>query len=182
MTATSPVAETTFRAALRHYAEGVAVLTATGPGGPLGLTVTSLTPASLDPPLLSFYVDRASRTLPVLRDAERFAVHLLAADSCELAARFARRGADRFGPSTRWRAGPGDLPLLEDATVRLICDRRSVLPVGDHFLIVGEVTDAVIRDGGDPLLYAHGQFGRWVPLGPGEAGAPEELDGSDIDL
>src|SRR3982750_634913 len=56
-----------FRSALRHLAGGVTVVTAAGPDGPVGLTVTSLTAASLVPPLVSFYVDRDSGSLPAPR-------------------------------------------------------------------------------------------------------------------
>src|SRR3954452_6407172 len=110
-----------FRSALRHLAGGVTVVTAAGADeAPVGLPVTSLTAASLDPPLLSFYVNHESRSLPGIRAADHFAVHLLAADQHELAARFARRGADRFAAPTRWQSGRGGVPLLVDAPVQLI--------------------------------------------------------------
>jgi flavin reductase (DIM6/NTAB) family NADH-FMN oxidoreductase RutF len=175
-TGRAPVDAGTFRAALRHLAGGVAIVTARGPDGPAGLTVTSLTAASLAPPLLSFYVNHDSRSLYGLRAADRFAAHLLAAGQHELAALFARRDADRFAPPTRWRPGPDGVPLLADAPVRLVCARRDVIPVGDHFLLVGEVLDAEVRAGGEPLLYAHGQFGRSVPLPPVPGEHPEDLD------
>src|SRR3954470_368904 len=109
-----------FRSALRHLAGGVTVVSAAGADeAPVGLTVTSLTAASLDPPLLSFYVDRESRSLPGLRAADHFAVHLLSARQHELAALFARPGADRFAAPTRWRRGPAGVPLLVDAPVHL---------------------------------------------------------------
>jgi flavin reductase (DIM6/NTAB) family NADH-FMN oxidoreductase RutF len=165
-TGRAPVDAGAFRAALRHLAGGVTIVTAHGPAGPTGLTVTSLTAASLTPPLLSFYANHESRTLSGLRAADRFGVHLLSADQYELAALFARRDADRFAAPTRWTAGPGGVPLLADAPVRLVCTRREVVPIGDHFLVVGEVIDADVRPGGEPLLYAHGQFGGWVPLPP----------------
>jgi flavin reductase (DIM6/NTAB) family NADH-FMN oxidoreductase RutF len=168
-----------FRSALRHLAGGVAVVTAAGvDGGPVGLTVTSLTAASLDPPLVSFYVDRDSRSLPAIRAADHFAVHLLAADQHELAALFARRGADRFAPPTDWRPGPGGAPLLVEAPVQLICAREQVVSVGDHFLIVGSVQRAAVTSRGTPLLYAHGEFGRLLPI-PDTAG---ELGGEDVEF
>lgn len=164
-----------FRGALRHHAGGVAIITAAAPDGPAGITVTSLTAASLHPPLVSFYVSRDSRSWPALAAADRFAVHLLDGSHRDLATRFARRGIDRFAPPTRWHPGPGGVPLLDDAAVRLVCARRDIVPVGDHYLVVGEVLD-VSGDGGngDPLLYAHGQFGRWSPAGPAAAGEPGE--------
>jgi|1186.fasta_scaffold112772_2 flavin reductase (DIM6/NTAB) family NADH-FMN oxidoreductase RutF len=165
-----------FRSALRHLAGGVSVVTAAGPHGPVGLTVTSLTAASLDPPLLSFYVDRESRSLPGLRAADHFAVHLLTADQHELAALFARRGADRFAAPTRWQRGPAGVPLLVDAPVHLVCAREQVVSVGDHFLVVGSVLGTSVADRGEPLLYAHGEFGRLIPI-PDTAG---ELGGEDV--
>jgi flavin reductase (DIM6/NTAB) family NADH-FMN oxidoreductase RutF len=173
-----PVEGDVFREALRHHGGGVAVVTVVGPDGPRGFTVTSLTAASLRPPLLSFYVDHDSRSWPVLKAADHIGVHLLGAGHRDLAALFARRGADRFAPPTRWRSGPAGVPLLADATIRMVCARREVVEVGDHFLVVGEVL-GVERNGagGDPLLYAHGEFGRWVPIGDAP-GTP--IDGLDL--
>jgi flavin reductase (DIM6/NTAB) family NADH-FMN oxidoreductase RutF len=172
----TPIDGATFRAALRHLAGGVAVVTAAGPAGPFGLTVMSLTAASLTPPLLSSYVNHDSRSLPGLRATDHFAVHLLGADQHELAALFARRGADRFAPPTRWRDGPAGVPLLDGPPVRLVCAREQIVPVGDHFLIVGEVLHAELSGGGEPLLYAHGQFGRVVPMPASPGEHPEELE------
>jgi flavin reductase (DIM6/NTAB) family NADH-FMN oxidoreductase RutF len=140
-----------------------------------------LTAASLRPPQLSFYVKNDSRTWPALQAADYLGVHLLGAAHRDLASLFARRGADRFGPPTRWRSGPGGVPLLTDATIRLVCARREVVGVGDHFLVVGEVLD-VERNGvgGDPLLYAHGEFGRWVPIGEAPGAPVDELDLADV--
>jgi flavin reductase (DIM6/NTAB) family NADH-FMN oxidoreductase RutF len=174
------VAADVFREALRHHGGGVAVVTVAGQDGPRGFTVTSLTAASLRPPMLSFYVNHDSRSWPALKAADHLGVHLLGAAHRDLAALFARRGADRFAPPTRWRSGPGGVPLLADATIRMICARREVVPVGDHFLVVGEVL-GVERNGagGDPLLYAHGEFGRWVPLGEAPGLPIDELDLAD---
>jgi flavin reductase (DIM6/NTAB) family NADH-FMN oxidoreductase RutF len=176
-----PVDGVAFRGALRHHAGGVAIVTVAAPDEPMGFTVTSLTAASLNPPLVSFYVDHGSRSRPALTTVDHFGVHLLGSPHRDLAALFARRGADRFAPPTRWRHGPFGVPLLEDATVRLICARRDIVPVGDHFLVVGEVIDVANGDSGDPLLYAHGEFGRWVPEGEGaEPAVPvDELDLAD---
>ncbi|GII21816.1 flavin reductase family protein [Planosporangium mesophilum] len=176
----APVAADVFREALRHHGGGVAVVTVAGEDGPRGFTVTSLTAASLRPPLLSFFVNHDSRSWPALKAADHLGVHLLGAAHRDLAALFARRGADRFAPPTRWWPGPGGVPLLTDATIRMICARREVVPVGDHFLVVGEVL-GVERNGagGDPLLYAHGEFGRWVPLGEAPGLPIDELDLAD---
>ncbi|GAA4228262.1 flavin reductase family protein [Actinomadura meridiana] len=147
-----------FRAALGRHASGVVAITATV-GGPVGLTATSFTSVSLTPPLVSFYIADSSTTWPKLRQAAVFGVHLLAEEQAGLAARFAARGADRFAPPTVWRSSEEDVPLIDDAVAHLICDRHETRPIGDHWLVVGQVRRALLNNQKSPLLYHEGAFG-----------------------
>ena len=149
-----------FRQALSRHPAGVAIVTLRGPAG---LTVTSFSSASLDPPLVSFYIGHGSSNWPAVRAAEYFAVNLMDHGQEAVAARFARKGADRFGPQTRWGPGPGDLPLLAGATTHLICATHAMLTVGDHELVVGRVEHAIIGSGEPPLLHHQGRFTRPEP-------------------
>ncbi|MBG0830221.1 flavin reductase family protein [Planomonospora sp. ID67723] len=151
-----------FRQALAVHAAGVVVVTAQSQGVPVGLTATSFSSVSLDPPLVSFYVDRGSSTWPWLRQADHFAVNILASDQAELAARFASKGLDRFAAPTRWRPGPLGAPLLEDVSAHLVCLPYETADVGDHVLVVGLVAEAAVRGPGRPLLYHRGRFGRFI--------------------
>lgn len=145
----------TFRQALSRHAAGVVIVTLHGPAG---LTVTSFSSASLDPPLVSFYIGRGSSSWPLMRAAADFAVNLMGNDQQEVAARFALKGADRFGPQTRWEPGPGGLPLLAGATAHLICSVHALITVGDHELVIGEVAWAIIGASAPPLLHHQGRF------------------------
>lgn len=151
-----------FRRALGVHAAGVVVITAQSEGVPAGLTATSFSSVSLEPPLVSFYVNQSSTTWPRLRRADRFAVNILASDQADLAARFARKGVDRFAEPTRWRPGPSGVPLLEGVSARLICTPYGMIDIGDHVLVVGLVTEVDTHPGGRPLLYHQGRFGRFV--------------------
>ena len=146
-----------FRQALSRHAAGVAIVTVRGPAG---LTVTSFSSASLNPPLVSFYIGHGSSNWPAVRSAEHFAVNLIGHGQEDVAARFARKGADRFGSATRWRPGPGGLPLLAGATAHLICARHTLVTVGDHELVVGQVAHVIIGTGAPPLLHHRGRFTR----------------------
>lgn len=159
-----------FRETLRHHPAGV-VVTAGVDGRPVGLTATSFTSVSLDPPLVAFYVAEASTTWTALHLAGAFAVHLLAQDQTDLAARFDRRGTDRFAPPTSWRPGPEEVPLLDGVAASLVCRRFDTRLIGDHWLVVGEVTHTLVLDDlRPPLLYHRGAFGGFVPLrGPDPA-------------
>nr|WP_246090576.1 flavin reductase family protein [Nonomuraea deserti] len=151
-----------FRRTLAVHAAGVVVITAQSDGIPAGLTATSFSSVSLDPPLASFYVDRASTTWPRPSAADHFAVNVLASDQAELAARFARKDVDRFAAPTRWRPGPLGAPLLRDVSAHLICLPHETVDVGDHIIVVGLVAEAGVHGGGSPLLYHQGRFGRFI--------------------
>ncbi|GAA0993730.1 flavin reductase family protein [Acrocarpospora macrocephala] len=151
-----------FRQALAAHASGVVVITAQVDGAPVGLTVTSFTSVSLTPPLVSFYVDRASTTWPSLKLADYFAVNVLADEQTELAEIFARRGIDRFANCPGWRIGAYGVPLLAGISARLTCHRHSVADIGDHILVVGHVVETGTT-GGKPLLYHRASFGSFVP-------------------
>ncbi|WP_091642874.1 flavin reductase family protein [Micromonospora pallida] len=148
----------TFRRAFRRHAAGVAVLTLAGPGGPVGVTVTSLASLSLTPPLLSFALATASSCWPSFQGAGSFVVNLLAAGQEDLAGRFATRGVDRFAAPTRWTRLPTGEPVLDDVPVSLRCTVEHRIPVGDHHLVVGRVLAVTTRAATAPLLYWDGAY------------------------
>jgi flavin reductase (DIM6/NTAB) family NADH-FMN oxidoreductase RutF len=155
---TAGVPPATFRAAMRNIAASVVVITVADAAGPAGFTASSLTSVSLDPPLVSFCVDRGSGSARAVREAPVFAVNVLGEEQSAVADRFARPG-DRFAAPTRWechRLGP---PLLLDAAAHLVCAQHMVVPLGDHWLIAGLVVDTRSGDGATPLLYHDRRYG-----------------------
>lgn len=147
------------RATFRQHAAGVAVVTvASAHGRPAGFTATSLASVSAEPPLISFGVGTGSGSWPVVAEAEYVGVHVLAEHQHELAARFARSGADRFAPPTRWREGPRGVPVLADVVAWLVCRVVARIPAGDHRLVLAEVAEGDPAGGGRPLLYHEGRF------------------------
>ncbi|MER7701174.1 flavin reductase family protein [Streptomyces sp. NPDC096095] len=146
-----------FRAVFRCHAAGVAVITAAGEC-PVGFTATSLTSVSAEPPLISFGVGTSSSSWPVLAGAEHVGVHLLGEHQRELAATFARSGADRFGPSTDWSSGPEGVPLLAGVSAWLVCRVVTRVPAGDHRIVIAEVVAGASSGAGRPLVYHQGRF------------------------
>ncbi|MEU1128128.1 flavin reductase family protein, partial [Streptomyces sp. NPDC005899] len=108
------------RSVFRQHAAGVAVITAAGER-PVGFTATSLNSVAAEPPLISFGVGTSSSSWPVVAEAGHIGVHILGEDQRELAATFARSGADRFGPATDWRDGPRGVPVLGGVVAWMVC-------------------------------------------------------------
>jgi len=149
------------RATFRRHAAGVAVITANSTAGPVGFTVTSLTSVSADPPRVSFNIAHTASAWPAVSLTRYLGVHLLGAEQSELAATFARSGADRFAAPTVWAPGPRRVPVLDGCVSWLVGAVEERVAVGDHSIVVVKVLHVGGReDVGAPLLYHDGSFRR----------------------
>jgi 3-hydroxy-9,10-secoandrosta-1,3,5(10)-triene-9,17-dione monooxygenase reductase component len=153
----SAVDQRAFRDTVGAFPTGVTIVTARGADGPAGLTTNAFTSLSLDPPLVLVCFDNASRTLPVVREAGRFAVNVLRAGQEDLAAVFAskRIGAEKFAETTHTEAD--GVPVLDDALAWLVCDVWDMLPGGDHTIGIGRVTAMQVQEG-EPLVFWRGRY------------------------
>lgn len=154
-----PASPGLLRSVFRRHAAGVAVITARSGSGPAGFTATSLTSVSADPPMVSFGVGTNASTWPALSGTDHVGVHILGEHQQELAATFARSGADRFGAPTVWREGPAGIPVLDGVLAWMVCRIVARVPAGDHRLILAEVLLGDASGAGRPLVYHQGSFG-----------------------
>jgi flavin reductase (DIM6/NTAB) family NADH-FMN oxidoreductase RutF len=146
------------RSVFRRHAAGVAVITASGDAGPVGFTATSLASVSAEPPMLSFGIGTGASSWPAISRAEHVGVHILGEHQEELAATFARSGADRFAAPTVWHEGPEGVPVLDDVLAWLVCRVHTRVPAGDHRIVLAEVRLGDPAGSGRPLLYHQGRF------------------------
>ena len=129
-----------FRNALGSFPTGVAIITTTGTDGkPVGLTCNSFSSVSLEPPLVSWSLRMASKSLDAFRGIRGFAINILAEDQKELSARFANGAiVDKF-ESVDWRAGHAGLPVIAGCVATFECDKFAEHEAGDHMLFLGRV-------------------------------------------
>jgi flavin reductase (DIM6/NTAB) family NADH-FMN oxidoreductase RutF len=154
-----------FRTLLRHQASTVTVVTAPGTP-PAGFTATSFTSVSLEPPLVSFCLDRSSSSWPTVARADHVAVHLLAQHQQGLAQTFATSGIDRFAAPTTWRPGPHGVPVLDGTLAWLVCRVADRVAAGDHVVVLAEPLLAQHGDAAAPLLYHQGRYACLAPIVP----------------
>ncbi|MDW4905746.1 flavin reductase family protein [Streptomyces sp. ADMS] len=153
-----PASPDLLRSVFRQHAAGVAVITARGSAGPVGFTATSLASVSAEPPLVSFGISTGASSWPAISAAAHVGVHILGEHQRELAATFARSGADRFGAPTAWREGPEGVPVLDGVLAWLVCRPIARVPAGDHRVVLAEVVVGDPTGPGRPLLYHQGRF------------------------
>lgn len=152
MTSVEPELLEVFRDTMARLAAGVAVVTcAEEDGRPRGLTATSVTAYSADPPSVLVCVARQSRSYGALVGRQRFAVHLLAEGQEDVAADFARPDDAKF-ERHEWRAEADGVPVLEGAMAVLHCLNERVVEHGDHAVVIGSVERAALTSSA-PLVY-----------------------------
>jgi hypothetical protein len=91
------IAMNAFTNAMRRAVSGVSIVTTSGDFGRYGLTVSSMTSVSAEPPILLVCVNRNSIAHDAIAHNHRFAVNVLSARQQNLAASFA--GSDLYGPA-----------------------------------------------------------------------------------
>jgi 3-hydroxy-9,10-secoandrosta-1,3,5(10)-triene-9,17-dione monooxygenase reductase component len=146
-----------FRTVFGHFATGVAVVTCAGPAGEGGLTANAVCSVSLDPPLALVCFEQSARTLPLVREAGRFAVNVLRAGSEDVARVF----ASKVPEAQKLRDAPHrheqQMPILDAALAWVVCDVRELIPAGDHEIAIGEVVAMDVGEG-DPLVWYRGGY------------------------
>jgi flavin reductase (DIM6/NTAB) family NADH-FMN oxidoreductase RutF len=150
-----------FRNALGAYATGVTVITAATPGGRAGLTCNSFASVSHNPPLVLWSLVSYSPSMSIFQNASHFAVNVLGASQQKLATQFATRADDKFA-GVAWKPGLGDAPVLADAVATFQCRSADRYYGGDHVIFLGAV-EAYAYNHAEPLLFARGKFGHFVP-------------------
>jgi flavin reductase (DIM6/NTAB) family NADH-FMN oxidoreductase RutF len=134
------------------FPTGVTILTMRdAEGGARGMTASSFTSVSLDPPLVLVCVDHKASVMQHLRSSEHVGINILSEEQSELSTRFARRGEDRFD-KIEWTAGHHGVPVISGVLASFECRIDRIVDAGDHAIVIAEVLRAEYRDG-RPLVY-----------------------------
>jgi flavin reductase ActVB len=152
-----PLDAARFRHTMSQLVTGVTIVTARGSRGrAVGITASSVTSLSLDPPMLLVCVGRDAEIHDALLAAERFGVNVLAAGQRELARRFADRERQHLDDA-EVVASPGGVPVIPGALARIECRRQIDVSGGDHIIVTGTLEWSEVEDG-RPLCYFHGDY------------------------
>jgi flavin reductase (DIM6/NTAB) family NADH-FMN oxidoreductase RutF len=158
----SPIDARDFRNALGTYATGVTVITAMAADGkPYGLTCNSFASVSLNPPLVLWSLVIFSQAMNVFQNASHFTVNVLGASQQALANKFATSSEDKFA-GVEWTPGLGNAPVLANSVANFQCRAADRYYGGDHVIFLGAV-EAYAYNRQEPLLFARGGYGRFVP-------------------
>lgn len=158
------VDSTHFRNALGHFGSGVTVVTMAYDGKTSGLTVSAFCSVSLTPPFILVCIDKRSSTLDLARNSQAFAVNILSHDQADISNHFASKSEDKVS-SVPHHLGQLGVPILEGTLAYVECKVSQEIDAGDHVIFIGEVEDAQVDESKSPLMYFHGKYGSFTPLG-----------------
>jgi len=148
------------RKAMRNWATGITIVTAAHEDTQHGMTVSSFTSLSLEPPLLSVSLYNTSRTHGLVSASGHFGVTILAADQEEISNRFAGRipdTDDRFADLDVETLVSG-APFITGGLTFFDCRISQTIPLGTNTLFIAEILDARFQDDGNPLIYFNQKY------------------------
>ena len=149
------------RRTFSFFPSGVAAIGAVVNGSKEALVASSFTVGvSLSPPLVLFSVQNSSTTWPVLRQAPRLGISVLATEHDQACRQLASKDK-----AARFRDLPVDVGqrgslFIHGSPVWLECSVTQEVPAGDHHVVLMEVTSLGFDGAIDPLVFHSSTFRR----------------------
>jgi flavin reductase (DIM6/NTAB) family NADH-FMN oxidoreductase RutF len=159
-----PAASAPFKLGMRTLAGAVCIITAHSRDGvPIGLTATSVSSLSVEPPSLLVCVNRKTDIAAVLTSGATFAVNVLTTSQIAVAQAFggqtAAKGRDRFAAGTWHRSTEGEVPLLVGCRAAFECTVANVQDWETHHIVIGTVAEVHFFASHEaPLTYCDGAY------------------------
>ena len=133
------------KTSLRMIPYGIYVLTADDGKGNVGAaTVNWVTQGSFAPPLVAVGVKGDSGAHTVVKGTGKFVLNMLGKDQKGAAFAFFKPAKVEDGKLSgqAFHHGANGAPILDAAIAAVECEVRSIVELGDHHIVVGEVTEA----------------------------------------
>lgn len=148
-----------FRQALGHFPTGVAIVTTRSPEGrPVGLTISSFSSLSLEPPLVLWSLVNHSPSLDVFQNCNYFAINIINQTQTDVAMGFANsKIADKFSLVSH-ADGEEGVPLIDDCVATFVCENYRQYEGGDHTIFIGRVVRHSTITEHEPAVFHRGKF------------------------
>jgi flavin reductase (DIM6/NTAB) family NADH-FMN oxidoreductase RutF/DNA-binding GntR family transcriptional regulator len=154
-----PIDAATFRQVIGNLASGVTVITSRFADTDYGMTASSVTSLSMEPPMMLVCINNAVPTSRAIKEIGRYGVSILRQAQEDVAYNFAVPRDDKFRGIGIRRSSTG-IPMIDGALAQIECDVVEEVIGGTHTIFLGQVVSATASEG-PPLTYFRGGFGRF---------------------
>jgi flavin reductase (DIM6/NTAB) family NADH-FMN oxidoreductase RutF len=148
-----------YRDAWSRFASGVTVITTLEPDGKThGMTASSVTSVSLDPPLVLVVIGEERESHGLIESTGCFGISILDAGQTDIAMHFATPPEKRGTIDSKHLTKISDISVIAGAIAVMDCKVTAAHKAGDHTVYIGQV-EAIDVGEGDPLVWFQRQFG-----------------------
>ena len=147
--------------AVRHLPRAVSVVTFQRGADWFGLTATSVSFLSVEPPILLISFDCAAGLSPAATSQTPFGVSVLAASHAEIADRFGNgalveASSNDFEGS--WVTAASGVVLRSDAVAALECEAEEIIDRHGRAIVIGRIRNVFKIGGSGALVYWRGAY------------------------
>lgn len=154
---------TDLREFMRHVPQPVTVVTTFYEGQPHGMTVSSFTSVSLEPPTVLIALEKTTKTCVNVLKSGRFCVNLLSEKQGWVSDVFAYSPHEERFSKVKYELEDG-FPVLKDVLGVLFCEVSGQVDSSTHLIIMGRVEGVKIFSEQLPLIYHMRRYGRPAAL------------------
>lgn len=126
-----------------------------------GMTAAWVSQVSFRPKLLAVAIAPQRYTYEFIKNSGIFCINTLGKDQIDLAKHFgfkSGRKVDKF-ENVAYTYSLNGCPVLKDAIAYFECQFMGEFEVGDHMIVIGEVTDhRILKEGVEPLIFRWEDF------------------------
>ncbi len=151
------------RDAMSHFTTGVTVVTARFDEQDWGMTCNSFSTVSLEPALVLWSIRKESLSHQAFTKGAGYMVSILANTQQHLAIQFTHGTQTERFHNVSVERDSSQRARLTGAVAWFDCQLETVVPAGDHDILIGRVTDFGIH-GGDSLVYTNRTFGSFKAM------------------
>lgn len=143
--------------AMSKVAASVHIVTTAGPAGIDGITVSSMTSVSAEPPTVLICINKDSTACDKIMRNGKFCINLLKNHQSELSDQFASKSTNLSVDNSNWPSSKNGCPRFLDALVCFDCSISGFNEVGTHIVFFGEITH-IDQSEGSPLIYVNRDY------------------------
>ena len=138
------------------------MVTTVEPSGSVhGMTASSVTSVSLDPPLMLIVIGEERQSHELIETTGRFGMSILHVDQAHIAKHFAIPPKSRGSLEPKHITTLSKSPVIKDSIASMDCSVIAGHKAGDHTVFIGEVEAIMVGDGA-PLVWLERQFGGFL--------------------
>ena len=148
-----------FRQSMRRLASAVSVVACEADGSWRGMSATSVTSLTMDPPAILVCANKQTSLSQFLVAGKAFSVNVLNRRHEAISNAFgsAKGRTQRFTEGD-WCAGPGGAPVMNEALAIIECVVDHTIEYGSHIIVIGLVRNVRLGENDHPLIYCDGRY------------------------